>query len=128
MKESYMMKWQERLKYERQSRGWTQSMLAEKIGIHKHTIARWENGHAFPHPYYREKLTTLFGTNFDEREIFQAIGESMLPEKLPERTLENASCAEIEQESLVSSTIAETLSSSLVQERQTQDQDAYAST
>src|SRR5262249_3638393 len=70
-----MMKWHERLKQERQSRGWTQSMVAQKVGIHQNTIARWENGHAFPHPYYRQKLTTLFGTNFEERSLLQAVAK-----------------------------------------------------
>ena len=63
------MKWYEQLRYERKSRGWTQSMLAEKIGINTYTISRWENGNAFPHPFYREKLTTLLGINFEEREF-----------------------------------------------------------
>ncbi len=71
----YMLTWHERLKQERQSRGWTQSVVAQKIGIHQNTIARWENGHAFPHPYYRKKLTTLFGTNFEERSLLQAVAK-----------------------------------------------------
>src|SRR5436189_3394214 len=64
-----MMKWYERLRYERKSRGWTQSSLAEKIGTNTYTISRWENGNAFPHPFYREKLITLLGINFEEREF-----------------------------------------------------------
>src|SRR5260370_13149728 len=70
-----MMKWHELLRQERQSRRWTQSMLAEKVGTAKQTIIRLENGHAFPHPYYREKLTTLFGINFEEIDLFEDIAD-----------------------------------------------------
>jgi len=66
-----MMKWNERLRYERKSRGWTQIMLAEKIGINTYTVSRWENGNAFPHPFYREKLTALLGISFKEKEFLQ---------------------------------------------------------
>ena len=60
------MKWNEQIRQERQSRGWTQSMLAEKLGTAKQTIIRWENGHTFPHRYYRDKLMGLLGISFEE--------------------------------------------------------------
>jgi len=60
------MKWNEQLRQERQSRRWTQTMLADKVGTAKNTIIRWENGHTFPHPYYRNKLTDLFGITFED--------------------------------------------------------------
>jgi len=63
-----MKKWHEQLKHERISRGWTQRLLAEKIGANKFTITRWENGAAFPNRLYREKLATLLGINFEEKE------------------------------------------------------------
>src|SRR5260370_21748025 len=68
-----MMKWNEQLKQARQSHRWTQTKLAEKVGTTKHTIIRWENGHAFPRSYYRERLTTLFGINFEARDLFADI-------------------------------------------------------
>src|SRR5258708_2788552 len=80
-----MMKWHELLRQERQSRRWTQSMLAEKVGTAKQTIIRWENGHAFPHPYYREKLSALFGINFEEIDLPQDIVDidHTIPEQAP---------------------------------------------
>jgi transcriptional regulator with XRE-family HTH domain len=51
----------DRLKHERELRGWSQALVAEKIGAPQaNLINRWENGHAFPSPHYREKLCTLF--------------------------------------------------------------------
>src|SRR5947207_657441 len=73
--EEYMMKWHERLRHERQSRRWTQTMLAQKVGVNRGSVNRWENGTVFPHSFYREKLTTLFGINFEERDFLQDIPE-----------------------------------------------------
>jgi len=64
------MKWNERLRFERRSRGWTQSRLAEKIGANPHTVNRWEKGTAFPQGFYREKLTALFGINLEEKDYY----------------------------------------------------------
>lgn len=49
-----------KLKRERELRGWSQAMVAEKIGSQPALVNRWENGYAFPSPYYREKLCQLF--------------------------------------------------------------------
>jgi len=65
------MKWNEQIRHERKSRGWTQSSLAEKMGTNTYTVNRWEIGYTFPHPFYRHKLTTLLGINFEEREFLQ---------------------------------------------------------
>jgi len=78
------MKWNERLKYERQSRRWTQSMVADKIGVNRYTINRWENGAAFPQALYRKRLTALFGKDFDERDFLQDIAER--DQNTPEQT------------------------------------------
>lgn len=49
-----------KLKRERELRGWSQAMVAEKIGAQPALVNRWENGYSFPSPYYREKLCQLF--------------------------------------------------------------------
>src|SRR5260370_39865976 len=41
------------------------------MGTNTYTVNRWENGYTFPHPFYRQKLTTLLGINFEEREFLQ---------------------------------------------------------
>jgi transcriptional regulator with XRE-family HTH domain len=50
----------DRLKHERELRGWSQAKLAEDIGTSQVNIGRWERGITVPHPYFREKLCTLF--------------------------------------------------------------------
>lgn len=52
----------ERLKQERQRRGWSREYVAEQIGIaDAKTIGRWERGIAFPRAYFLQKLCALFG-------------------------------------------------------------------
>jgi len=124
-----MSKWHERLRYERQSRGWTQSSLAEKVGTNTYTISRWENGNAFPHPFYREKLTTLLGISFEVEEFLQDDPEfdhntyehSPLPSQVEQMHHErNASL------SLLTSVAQPQLATSLVQGPLAHKQDMYA--
>jgi len=52
----------ERLRQERQRRGWSREYVAEQIGIADvKTIGRWERGAAFPRAYFLQKLCALFG-------------------------------------------------------------------
>jgi transcriptional regulator with XRE-family HTH domain len=54
------------LKRERESRGWSQGDLAEKIGTTQKIVSRWERGENGPVPYYRQKLIKLFDKNATE--------------------------------------------------------------
>ena len=54
------------LKTERKQRGWTQAELAETLGVSTKTVVRWERGRSMPFPYYRRKLSTLFGKTDQE--------------------------------------------------------------
>ena len=54
------------LRTERKMRGWTQAELAEALGICTKTVVRWELGKAVPFPYYRQKLSALFGKTAQE--------------------------------------------------------------
>ena len=49
------------LRTERLQRHWTQNELAQRIGSSLATIKRWERQETIPGPYFRLKLTTLFG-------------------------------------------------------------------
>ncbi len=53
----YVLNYQ--LREQRVKRGWTQATLAEKLGVTDRTVSRWENGKAFPTPYYVKKLSLL---------------------------------------------------------------------
>lgn len=56
----------QRLKHEREQRGWSQAKVAEEVGIDPTTVSRWERGISLPYPYYREKLCALFGKTIEE--------------------------------------------------------------
>src|SRR5690349_13196136 len=55
-----------KLKHLRELRGWSQAYVADQIGCQSNLVTRWETGVAFPSPYYRQKLCTLFGKNAAE--------------------------------------------------------------
>ncbi len=60
----------QRLKQERERRGWSQAKLAEEVGIDSTTISRWERGLSLPYPYYRQRLCELFGKTVQELGLF----------------------------------------------------------
>ncbi len=55
----------------RESQGWTQEELAEKIGTTGVTISRWESGVTFPSRYFRRRLSTLYGKSIQEFGLLQ---------------------------------------------------------
>ncbi len=61
------MKPNQRLKHEREQRGWSQSKLAGLVGTNPATIGRWERGISLPYPFHRERLCELYGK--DAREL-----------------------------------------------------------
>ncbi len=73
----------QRLKQERERRGWSQAKLAEEVGIDSTTVSRWERGLSLPYPYYREKLCTLFGKTVQELELLPCDEKSEEPEACP---------------------------------------------
>ncbi len=60
-----------RLRYERELRGWSQSKLAAELGTNTDRVSRWECGTSAVSPYYREKLCALFGKNAAELELIE---------------------------------------------------------
>lgn len=66
------MKANQRLKRERELRGWSQAKVASEIGTDPATIGRWERGLSFPYPYFREKLCVLFGKSAPELGLVQS--------------------------------------------------------
>ena len=56
----------QRLKRERELRGWSQEDIAKKIGTDQKVVSRWERGISHPSPYFRQKLLALFGKDAAE--------------------------------------------------------------
>src|SRR5579872_3280473 len=68
------------LRRARQERGWSQRVVADRIGAPQDTmITRWERGNAIPSPYYIERLCQLFGMSATEL--------GLLPEEPDEETV-----------------------------------------
>src|SRR5215470_12373425 len=51
----------QRLRYERERRGWSQQELADQVGTTPLNISRWERGETIPGPHFRLKLSEVFG-------------------------------------------------------------------
>ncbi|GCE27580.1 hypothetical protein KDA_30640 [Dictyobacter alpinus] len=55
-----------RLRQEREQRGWSQEVLAERLKTNAKTISRWEQGRNRPQPYQRQALSQLFAMDVEE--------------------------------------------------------------
>ena len=56
----------ERLKKEREKRGWSQAELAEKIHVSRQSVSKWETGKNYPSIEVIIDLSDLFGITIDE--------------------------------------------------------------
>lgn len=59
------MQFNETLALLRKSRGFTQEQLAERLGVSRQAIARWEAGEAAPNVYILKQLSEIFGISAD---------------------------------------------------------------
>src|SRR6266699_1653816 len=71
------------LKAERKRLGWSQTKIAEVLGVTTRTVSRWELGLTVPYPYYREQLCALFGKNAKELGLLSDIDEHDIAEPAP---------------------------------------------
>ncbi len=53
----------DKLRSERELRGWSQRRVATAIGTSEKRVSAWELGESAPGPHFREKLCLLFGKN-----------------------------------------------------------------
>ena len=60
-----------KLRYQRQTRGWSQKKLADLLDTSKELVSRWERGIQQPSPYYQEKLCVLFEKTAEELGFIQ---------------------------------------------------------
>ncbi len=72
----------QRLREERELRGWSQKYVTDQIGVDPYYLSRWERGTATPSPHYRQKLCLLFGKNEKELGLLQE-ERSTSSEQLP---------------------------------------------
>lgn len=56
----------ERLKKEREKKGWSQAELAEKIYVSRQSVSKWETSKNYPSIEIIIKLSDLFGITIDE--------------------------------------------------------------
>jgi len=56
----------DRLKKEREKRGWSQVYLAEKIHVSRQSVSKWETGKNYPSIEVIIDLSDLFGITIDE--------------------------------------------------------------
>ncbi|MGG2057728.1 helix-turn-helix transcriptional regulator [Lysinibacillus pakistanensis] len=56
----------ERLKKEREKKGWSQNELAEKIHVSRQSVSKWETGKNYPSIEIIINLSDLFGITIDE--------------------------------------------------------------
>lgn len=56
----------EKLKTERQKRGWSQEELSEKLFVSRQSVSKWENGQNYPSIETIIKVSDLFGVTIDE--------------------------------------------------------------
>jgi len=71
------------LKAAQEMRNWSQSRVAEAVGVSIRTLSRWETGIAIPRPYYREQLCALFGKNASELGLYWEVEENDVVRKVP---------------------------------------------
>jgi len=60
------MNFSERLKSEREKKGWSQTDLAEKIHVSRQSVSKWETGKNYPSIEVIIDLSDLFGITIDE--------------------------------------------------------------
>jgi tetratricopeptide (TPR) repeat protein/transcriptional regulator with XRE-family HTH domain len=85
------------LREERLRAGWSQRDLADRLGTTINNVSRWELGQTTPGPYFREKLSKLFGKSVQDLGLVGK-GESLptAESEVPKATPMSASSLEEE--------------------------------
>ncbi|HEX3640350.1 MAG TPA: helix-turn-helix transcriptional regulator, partial [Ktedonobacteraceae bacterium] len=73
----------QRLRRERQLRGWSQSHVAKQIKVPDYYISRWERGDVTPSPYYQQRLCELFEKTAEELGFLLPEGSSSVSLSAP---------------------------------------------
>ncbi len=73
----------QRLRRERQLRGWSQSHVAKQIKVPDYYISRWERGDVTPSPYYQQRLCELFEKTAEQLGFLLPEGSSSVSSSTP---------------------------------------------
>src|SRR5579885_1183569 len=68
-----------RLAQARYHRGWTLEEAAEKLGIDKATLGRWEKGKASPQARHMQRLIEVYGISAKELDLTEAHPQIIVP-------------------------------------------------
>jgi tetratricopeptide (TPR) repeat protein len=66
-----------RLKVERELRGWSQGQLAARLGVTQPMVSEWEQGKRKPGPYNCQQLSEIFKKSIEELGLFSATSEEI---------------------------------------------------
>jgi transcriptional regulator with XRE-family HTH domain len=66
----------QKLRYERERRGWSQQDVADKVGTTPLNVGRWERGVTLPGPHFLQKLSEVFKKNMQELGLAATDGET----------------------------------------------------
>ncbi len=72
----------EKLRRERELRGWSQQKVAELIGTSNQAVNRWENGQHKPGRYFQTLLCELFGKNAEELGFMYSLSSSPFSQEI----------------------------------------------
>ena len=79
----------QKLRYERERRGWSQQEVADQVGTTPLNVGRWERGLTVPGPHFRVKLSEVFGKSPSELGLVverPPVPLSAGPSPVPDRT------------------------------------------
>src|SRR5437588_10292678 len=70
----------QRLRYERERRCWSQLEVADRVGTTPDNVGRWERGVTSPGPHFRQKLCEVFEKNPQELDLVPPQKLGLVPE------------------------------------------------
>src|ERR1700737_1274293 len=73
----------DRLRWARNRKGWSQAELAEKVGTGFEMVSRWERGVTVPSPHYRRRVCTVLGQTAEELGLVRDLKNPFTPPSPP---------------------------------------------
>ncbi len=58
-------------------KGWSQEELAERVGVTRNTLSKWERGIVAPYPLHVHRLCSLLGKTAAELDLEKTLGETI---------------------------------------------------